>query len=197
MKQKITPCLWFDGRAEEAVKFYTSVFKRSKKGAVARYGETGPGQKGSVMTATFQVEGQEFMALNGGPEFKFTPAVSFIVHCKSQKRVDYYWDKLMEGGGVPQQCGWLTDKFGVSWQIVPNIVPQLMKDKDKQKRERVMQAILKMVKLDVDELKRAAKGPKAAATADAGDVGKKDKKQKKDAKARAAKDPAAKGTPSL
>ena len=194
MKQKITPCLWFDGRAEEAVKFYTSVFKRSKKGDVARYGEAGPGQKGSVMTATFQVEGQEFMALNGGPEFKFTPAVSFIVHCKSQKRVDYYWDKLMEGGGAPQQCGWLTDKFGVSWQIVPNIVSELMQDKDKQKRDRVMQAILKMVKLDVDELKRAAKGPKAAASTDAVDVVKKDKKQKKDKKA---KDPAAKGTPSL
>ena len=200
--QKIMPCLWFDGRAEEAVKFYTSVFKRSKKGDVTRYGDAGPGPKGSVMTATFQIEGQEFMALNGGPEFKFTPAVSFIVHCKSQKRVDYYWDKLMEGGGAPQQCGWLTDKFGVSWQIVPTIVPRLMTDKDKQKRERVMQALLKMVKLDVGELKRAAKGPKAApAPADATDSGKKDKdkrqKKDKDKKAKAPKDPAAKGTPTL
>jgi len=190
LKQKITPCLWFDGRAEEAVKFYTSVFKRSKKGDVTRYGDAGPGPKGSVMTATFRVEGQEFMALNGGPEFKFSPAISFIVHCKSQKRVDYYWDKLMEGGGAPQQCGWLTDRFGVSWQIVPNIVPELMGDKDKQKRERVMQAILKMVKLDVDELKRAARGPKAADAAGATGGGAKDKKDKKDEKAK-------KGTPAL
>lgn len=161
MKQKITPCLWFDGRAEEAVKFYTSVFKRSKKGAVSRYGEAGPGPKGSVMTITFEIEGQEFMALNGGPEFKFTPAVSFIVHCKSQKRVDYYWDKLMEGGGAPQQCGWLADRFGVSWQVVPTVLTELMADKDKRKRERVMQAVLKMIKLDVKELKRAAKGEAA------------------------------------
>jgi len=193
LKQKITPCLWFDGRAEEAVKFYTSVFKRSKKGDVTRYGDAGPGPKGSVMTATFRVEGQEFMALNGGPEFKFSPAISFIVHCKSQKRVDYYWDKLMEGGGAPQQCGWLTDRFGVSWQIVPNIVPELMGDKDKQKRERVMQAILKMVKLDVDELKRAARGPKAADAAGATGGGAKDKKDKKDKKDEKAK----KGTPAL
>lgn len=201
MKQKITPCLWFDGRAEEAVKFYTSVFKRAKKGDVTRYGDAGPGPKGSVMTALFRIEGQEFMALNGGPEFKFTPAVSFIVHCKSQKRVDYYWDKLMEGGGAPQQCGWLTDRFGVSWQVVPAIVPELMQDKDKQKRERVMQAILKMVKLDVGELKRAAKGPGAAGAADAGakdkagKADKADKKRKKDKKEKAAKDAAPKGTP--
>ena len=197
MKQKITPCLWFDGRAEEAVKFYTSVFKRAKKGEVARYGDAGPGPKGSVMTATFTIEGQEFMALNGGPEFKFSPAVSFIVHCKNQKRVDYYWDKLMEGGGAPQQCGWLTDRFGVSWQVVPTIVPELMQDKDKRKRERVMQAILKMVKLDVGELKRAAKGAKAAdATGgDKKDKGKKEKKdKKKDKKAKAEKAGAAKGT---
>ena len=192
MKQKITPCLWFDGRAEEAVKFYTSVFKRSKKGEVARYGDAGPGPKGSVMTATFTIEGQEFMALNGGPEFKFSPAVSFIVHCKNQKRVDYYWDKLMEGGGAPQQCGWLTDRFGVSWQVVPTIVPELMRDKDKQKRERVMQAVLKMVKLDVDELKRAAKGAKAA-EATGGGKKEKDKKDKKK-KAKAGKAGAADGT---
>jgi predicted 3-demethylubiquinone-9 3-methyltransferase (glyoxalase superfamily) len=161
-KQKITPCLWFDGRAEEAVKFYTSIFKRSKKGEISRYGESGPGKKGTVMTATFEIEGQEFMALNGGPEFKFTPAISFIVHCKSQKRVDYYWDKLMAGGGAPQQCGWLTDKFGVSWQVVPIVLPELMKAKDRKARERVMQAVLQMVKLDVKELKRAAKGESAA-----------------------------------
>jgi predicted 3-demethylubiquinone-9 3-methyltransferase (glyoxalase superfamily) len=160
-KQKITPCLWFDGRAEEAVKFYTSIFKRSKKGEVARYGEAGPGKKGSVMTVLFEIEGQEFMALNGGPEFKFTPAISFVVHGKSQKRVDYYWDALMAGGGAPQQCGWLTDKFGVSWQVVPTVLPELLKDGDKKTRERVMQAMLKMVKLDVKELKRAAKGEAA------------------------------------
>ena len=157
-KQKITPCLWFDGRAEEAVKFYTSIFKRSKKGEIARYGDAGPGQKGTVMTVAFEIEGQEFMALNGGPEFQFSPAISFIVHCKSQKRVDYYWDRLMQGGGAPQQCGWLTDRFGVSWQIVPIAVPELLKGRDKKARERVMQALLQMVKLDVKELKRAARG---------------------------------------
>ena len=104
--QRITPCLWFDGQAEEAMRFYTSVFKKSKKGVVSRYGETGPGKKGTVLTATFEIEGQELMALNGGPEFKFSPAISFVVHCKTQKRVDYYWDKLLEDG-APQQCGWV------------------------------------------------------------------------------------------
>jgi predicted 3-demethylubiquinone-9 3-methyltransferase (glyoxalase superfamily) len=155
--QKITPCLWFDGRAEEAMRFYTSVFKDSKKGDISRYGETGPGTKGSVLTATFEIEGQEFMALNGGPEFKFSPAVSFVVHCKSQKKVDYYWDKLVEGG-APQQCGWLTDKFGVSWQVVPNALPKMLRSKNAKRRERVMAALLKMVKLDVAELEKAYKG---------------------------------------
>ena len=163
--QRITPCLWFDGRAEEAVRFYTSVFRRSKKGDVARYGEAGPGAKGSVMTALFEIEGQEFMALNGGPEFQFTPAISFVVHCKSQKRVDYYWDRLMEGGGSPQQCGWLTDRFGVSWQIVPTVLTELMKDRSAKKRERVMKAVLGMVKLDVAALKKAAKGEAGKAPA--------------------------------
>jgi predicted 3-demethylubiquinone-9 3-methyltransferase (glyoxalase superfamily) len=155
--QKITPCLWFDGRAEEAMRFYTSVFKDSKKGDITRYGETGPGKKGSVLTATFEIEGQEFMALNGGPEFKFSNAISFVVHCKSQKKVDYYWDKLLEGG-APQQCGWLTDKFGVSWQIVPTALPKMLRAKSAKKRERVMAAVLKMVKLDVAELEKAYKG---------------------------------------
>src|SRR6266699_5498099 len=127
--QKIAACLWFDGRAEEAMKFYTSIFKSSRVLGVARYGEAGPGPKGSVMTASFEIEGQEFMALNGGPQFQFSPAISFIVHCKTQEEVDDFWSKLL-AGGKPQQCGWLTDKFGVSWQIVPTILPELLQDKD-------------------------------------------------------------------
>jgi predicted 3-demethylubiquinone-9 3-methyltransferase (glyoxalase superfamily) len=154
--QRITPCLWFDGRAEEATEFYTSIFKDSRVGKIARYGEAGPGKPGSVMTVTFEIEGQEFMGLNGGPQFQFSPAISFVIHCKSQKRVDYYWDRLLEGG-APQQCGWLTDKFGMSWQIVPNILPKLLKDKDPERSQRVMQAMLQMVKLDVKALKEAAK----------------------------------------
>lgn len=165
--EKITPCLWFDGKAEEAARFYTSVFKKSKMGAITRYGETGPGKKGSVMTVTFEIEGQVFMGLNGGPEFKFSEAISFVVHCKKQKEVDYYWEKLLEGG-APQQCGWLTDKFGVSWQIVPTIVFEMLQDKSAKRRERVMQAVLKMVKLDVKALKKAYKGRPAAAAANKG-----------------------------
>jgi predicted 3-demethylubiquinone-9 3-methyltransferase (glyoxalase superfamily) len=157
---RITPCLWFDGKAEEAMRFYTKIFRKSKKGVVTRYGETGPGRKGTVMTATFEIEGQEFMGLNGGPDFKFSPAISFVVNCKSQKRVDYYWDKLLEGG-APSQCGWLTDKFGVSWQIVPTILPELLQDKNAARRERVMKAVLGMIKLDVGKLKEAAKGREA------------------------------------
>ena len=155
---KITPCLWFDGKAEEAARFYTSIFKKSKMGAIARYGETGPGKKGSVMTVVFEIEGQEFMGLNGGPEFKFSEAVSFVVHCKTQKQVDRYWDRLLKGGGKPSQCGWLTDKFGLSWQIVPTVLQKMMKDKDPAKTDRVMKAVLGMVKLDVKALKKAYKG---------------------------------------
>lgn len=155
--QKITPCLWFDGQAEEAMRFYTSVFKKSKKGVVSRYGETGPGKKGTVITATFEIEGQEFMALNGGPEFKFSPAISFVVHCRTQKKLDYYWDKLL-ADGAPQQCGWLADKFGVSWQIVPTILPEMLRDKSAPKRERVMKALLGMIKLDIKKLKEAYDG---------------------------------------
>jgi predicted 3-demethylubiquinone-9 3-methyltransferase (glyoxalase superfamily) len=152
--QKIAPCLWFDGKAEEAMNFYTSIFKNSKVGNVTRYGEAGPGVNDSVMTATFEIEGQEFMALNGGPMFKFSPAISFIVHCKTQEEVDDFWAKLLEGG-APQQCGWLTDKFGVSWQIVPTILPEMLQDKDAEKTKRVMQAMLKMIKLDIEVLKQA------------------------------------------
>ena len=152
--QKIAPCLWFDGKAEEAMNFYTSIFKNSKVSNVTRYGEAGPGENGSVMTATFEMEGQEFVALNGGPMFKFSPAISFIVLCKTQEEVDDFWTKLLEGG-APQQCGWLTDKFGVSWQIVPAILPEMMQDKDAERTKRVMQAMLKMVKLDIKVLKQA------------------------------------------
>ena len=152
--QKIAPCLWFDGKAEEAMNFYTSIFKNSKVGNVMRYGDAGPGQKGTVMSATFELEGQEFMALNGGPMFTFSPAISFFVKCETQEEVDDLWAKFLEGG-EPQQCGWLTDKFGVSWQIVPTILPEMLQDKDAEKTKRVMQAMLKMVKLDIKVLKQA------------------------------------------
>jgi predicted 3-demethylubiquinone-9 3-methyltransferase (glyoxalase superfamily) len=155
--QRITPCLWFDGRAEEAMEFYTSIFKNSKVGKISRYGEAGPGRPGTVMTVTFEIEGQEFMGLHGGPQFQFSPAVSFVIHCKTQKKIDYYWEKLLEGG-APSQCGWLTDKFGLSWQVVPTVLPKLLKDKDQDKAQRVMAAMLHMVKLDVKALKDAGKG---------------------------------------
>jgi len=155
--QKITPFLWFDGRAEEAANFYTSVFKNSKIGTVSRYGEGGPGPKGSVMSATFQLEGQEFIALNGGPHYSFTPAISFFIHCETQEEVDHYWDKLSEGGRTVQ-CGWLQDKFGLSWQVVPTILSKLLNDKDPAKSKRVMQAMLKMIKLDIQGLKDAYEG---------------------------------------
>jgi predicted 3-demethylubiquinone-9 3-methyltransferase (glyoxalase superfamily) len=150
-KQKITPFLWFDNQAEEAAKFYVAVFKDSKMGQVARYGEGMPGPKGSVMTAAFEIEGQPFIALNGGPLFKFTEAVSFVVNCDTQKEIDQYWEKLTSGGGKEVQCGWLKDKFGLSWQIVPTVLPELVKKSDK-----VMEALLKMKKLDIAALQRAA-----------------------------------------
>ena len=152
--QKITPFLWFDDKAEEAMNFYTSVFKNSKRGKVTRYGETGPGPKGQVMIATFQLFGQEFTALNGGPKFKFTEAISFVVNCESQEEVDGYWDKLSEGG-EKSRCGWLKDKFGLSWQIVPTVLGELMGDKDPEKANRVMQAMLQMDKIDIKTLKQA------------------------------------------
>ena len=158
--QKITPFLWFDDQAEEAVKFYTSIFKNSGIGKIARYdkaGEKASGQRaGSVMTVEFQLEGQEFLALNGGPHFKFTEAVSFVVSCKTQAEVDRFWKKL-SAGGQEVQCGWLKDKYGLSWQIVPTVLSELLSDKDAAKAHRVMQAMLKMVKLDIKKLKQAAR----------------------------------------
>ncbi len=155
--QKITPFLWFDGNAEEAMNFYTSIFKNSKVGQITRCGDAGPGPKGSVLTAKFQLEGQEFMALNGGPHFKFTPAISFFVNCETQQEVDDLWEKLLAGGKA-MQCGWLTDKFGISWQIIPKALGELMGDKDPQKSQRVMKAMMKMIKIDVEGLKRAYEG---------------------------------------
>ena len=152
--QKITPCLWFNNNAEEAVKFYTSIFKNSKIGAIARYGEAGPGPKGTVMVATFQLDGQEFLALNGGPQFTFSPAISFLVNCEAQEEVDELWEKLSEGG-EKQRCGWLKDKYGVSWQIVPTALGKMMQDKDAEKSQRVMKAMLQMTKIDIGGLKRA------------------------------------------
>lgn len=155
--QKITPFLWFDSQAEEAVKFYTSIFKKSKILTIARYGEAGPGPKGSVMTVVFELEGQQFIALNGGPHFKFTESISFVVNCKTQAEVDNFWKKL-SAGGKEVQCGWLKDKYGLSWQIVPTVLGELMSDKDAAKSQRVMQAMLKMVKLDIKKLKDAYAG---------------------------------------
>ena len=152
--QKIRPFLWFDNNAEEAMKFYTSIFKTSKILNVSRFGDAGPGPKGSVMAATFQLEGQEFTALNGGPEYKFTEAISFYVSCKTQKEIDRLWDKL-SAGGEPGQCGWLKDKFGLSWQIVPPVLVEMLQDKDSAKANRVMQAMLQMTKIDIKALKRA------------------------------------------
>ncbi len=155
--QKIAPFLWFDTQALEAAKFYVSIFKKgSKITSVSRYGDSGPGPKGSVMSVTFTLEGQQFLALNGGPVFKFTPAISFFVNCKTQKEVDTYWKKLLAGGGVPNQCGWLQDRFGLSWQIVPEALGKLLAHKNPRKANQVMQAMMKMVKLDVQGLKDAA-----------------------------------------
>src|ERR1700686_648545 len=144
--QKITPFLWFDGKAEEAANFYVSIFKNAKIGKLNRYGDHGPGPKGTVMIATFQIDGQEFIALNGGPQFTFTPAISFVVNCETQEEVDDLWEKL-SAGGRKNRCGWLQDKFGVSWQIVPTALPRLMGDKDRKKAGSVMQAMLKMEQL--------------------------------------------------
>jgi predicted 3-demethylubiquinone-9 3-methyltransferase (glyoxalase superfamily) len=155
--QKITPFLWFDNNAEEAINLYTSIFKNSKVGTVTRYGEAGPGPMGSVMTASFQLDGQEFVALNGGPQFKFTPAISFVANCETQQEVDEFWEKLSAGGRT-DQCGWLQDKFGVSWQIVPTILPQLLRNTDAETSKRVMQAMLQMTKIDIQQLKDAATG---------------------------------------
>jgi predicted 3-demethylubiquinone-9 3-methyltransferase (glyoxalase superfamily) len=155
--QKITPFLWFDGRAEEAANFYTSIFKNSKIQSVSRYGDAGPGPKGSVMLTKFLIDGQEFTALNGGPQFTFSPAISFLVHCETQGEVDELWERLSEGG-IKRNCGWLQDKFGVSWQIVPTILSKLLGDKDPEKSRRVMKAMLQMNKIEIEPLKRAYEG---------------------------------------
>lgn len=152
--QKIAPFLWFDGQAEEAMNFYVSVFKNSRAGKVMRYGEGGPGPSGRVMSATFELEGQQFMALNGGPMFTFTPAISFFVNCETQQEVDELWTRLSEGGRT-RQCGWLQDKFGVSWQIVPTVLGTMLQDPDAEKSRRVMQAMLEMEKLDIARLQQA------------------------------------------
>jgi len=152
--QKITPFLWFDDQAEEAMNFYVSIFKNSKVLSVARYGDAGPGPKGMIMTARFQLGGQEFIALNGGPEFKFTEAISFLVNCETQEEVDYFWEKLSKGG-ERSRCGWLKDKFGLSWQIVPTVLGEMLQDKNAERSQSVMKAMLQMDKIDIQGLKRA------------------------------------------
>ena len=152
--QKITPSLWFDRQAEEAMNFYVSTFKDSKVLSVTRYGEAGPGAKGSVMTANFQIHGQEFVALNGGPQFTFSEAISFVINCETQQEVDELWEKLSEGG-QKSRCGWLKDKYGLSWQVVPTALVEMLQDKDAKKSSRVMQAMLQMDKIDIETLRRA------------------------------------------
>ena len=151
---KITPFLWFDTQAEEAAKLYTSIFKNSRIGKVARYGEAGPGPAGTVMTVEFELDGQPFLALNGGPAFKFTEAISFTIDCKTQAEVDEYWTKL-SAGGEEGPCGWLKDKFGLSWQVVPSVLPKMLSDKDPAKANRVMAAMLQMTKIDLNGLQQA------------------------------------------
>jgi predicted 3-demethylubiquinone-9 3-methyltransferase (glyoxalase superfamily) len=153
-KPKISPFLWFDHQAEEAARFYVSVFPDSKIVTTTRYGEAGPGPKGSVMTVVFKLDGQEFIALNGGPQFKFTEAISFSVDCKTQQEVDEYWKKLSQGG-EEGPCGWLKDKYGLSWQINPTVLGEMLSDPDPKKSKRVMEAMLKMKKIDIATLKRA------------------------------------------
>jgi len=158
--QKITPCLWFDSNAEEAAEFYTSIFKKSKIGKISRYGKEGyeihGKPEGTVLTVEFELNGQTFTALNGGPAFKFNEAISFQVHCESQNEVDHYWEKLSQGGDEKaQQCGWLKDKYGVSWQIVPTVLGEMLQDKDPKKSGRVMNALLQMKKIDIRTLEKA------------------------------------------
>src|SRR5437660_12299833 len=155
--QKITPFLWFDNNAEEAVNFYVSIFKNSKILNMSRWGDTGPGPKGAVMSVTFELFGQEFMALNGGPTFTFSPAISFFVKCETQEEVDEYWEKL-SAGGKKERCGWLKDKYGLSWQIIPSALGEMLGDKDAVKASRVMQAMLQMNKIDIRGLQQAYDG---------------------------------------
>ena len=154
--QKITPMLWFNDNAEQAVNFYTSLFPNSKILSIERYGEAGPGPEGSVMTASFQIAGQQFVALNGGPHFKFTEAISWVIYCDSQEEVDRYWEKLTADGGEESQCGWLKDKYGMSWQVTPRVLIQLIQDPDKEKANRVFQAMLTMKKIEIPKLLEAA-----------------------------------------
>src|SRR5438552_8439802 len=162
--QKITPFLWFDDQAEEAVKFYTSVFKNSKVGRILRYSEEvakisqSGVAAGSVLTIEFEIEGQKFVALNGGPQFKFNESVSFVVNCETQEEVDYFWEKLTADGGQESQCGWLKDKFGLSWQVVPTVLIDMLHDKDAKKSERVMNAMMQMQKIDIEKLQAAYAG---------------------------------------
>ncbi len=151
---KITPFLWFDGQAEEAANFYVSIFDNAKIANVSRYTESSPGVEGAVMTVSFELDGQAFVALNGGPEYAFTPAISFVIDCTTQAEVDRFWEQLSEGG-EPIQCGWLRDKYGVSWQVVPSVLPELLQDDDDKKADAVMQAMLKMTKLDIAALQDA------------------------------------------
>jgi len=155
--QKITPFLWFDDKAEEAMNFYVSLFRNSSIGSVTCYGEAGPGPKGSVMSATFQLDGQEFYALNGGPHYKFTPAISLFITCESQEEVDMFWDKLSEAGRT-DRCGWLQDRYGLSWQVIPSALGRMLGDNDRAKANRVMQAMLQMDKIDIATLQRAYDG---------------------------------------
>ncbi len=152
--QKITPFLWYDGNAEEAMNLYVSVFKNSKIVSVTRYGDAGAGPKGTVMSATFQLEGQQFYALNGGPQYKFTPTISLFVNCETQQEVDELWDKL-SAGGRKDRCGWLQDKYGLSWQIIPSILGRMLQDKNPKKSQNVMKAMLQMDKIDIAKLKQA------------------------------------------
>ncbi len=155
--QKITPFLWFNYQAEEAVRFYISVFKNSEILDITHYGSEGPGVEGAVMTMVFQIEGQKFIALNGGPQFTFSPAISFVVNCETQAEIDYLWEKLSEGG-EKIECGWLRDKYGVSWQIVPTVLGGMLQDNDPVKANSVFQAMLKMKKMDIEKLKQAYEG---------------------------------------
>jgi len=155
--QKITPFLWFDNNADEAANFYVSIFKNSKVTSVSRYGDASPGPKGTVMVAEFQIDGQEFVALNGGPRFKFTEAISFVVNCETQEEVEYFWERLSEGG-EKSRCGWLKDKFGLWWQVVPTVLGKLMSDSEPEKVKRVTNAMLQMARIDIEPLQRAFEG---------------------------------------
>jgi predicted 3-demethylubiquinone-9 3-methyltransferase (glyoxalase superfamily) len=158
ISQKITPFLWFDTEAEEAVNFYTSIFKDAKVGRVMRTGDAGPPPKGRVLTIEFTLEGMEFVALNGGPQYKFTEAVSFQINCETQKEVDHYWDGLLAGGGTTQACGWLKDKYGLSWQVTPVVLYKMLTDPDAEKSGRAMKQMMEMVKLDIAPLQKAYEG---------------------------------------